>query len=550
MTLSTSYWPADRSQPVLDLTVGDALRDAAAQAPRTTALVQGAVDLAARRRWSYAELLEASERAARALLGRFAPGDRVAVWANNIPEWVILELAAGLAGITIVTVNPALRPQELAYVLGQSQADGIFLIPAYRASPMAEMVQQVRRDLPALREVVSFADWDAFCAEAAPGRALPVVSPDAAAQIQYTSGTTGFPKGAVLHHRGVVNNARLYTARLGLGRGSVFLSAMPLFHTAGCVMSVLGAAVTRGTLILPPYFDPGLMLELVAAERPGILLGAPTMFIMMLDHPDLATTDISSVRQLLTGGAVVPPALAGRVEAEFGAPLSIVFAQTEASPVITQTAPQDTAEDRAHTLGRPLPQTEVKIVDPASGQTVAPGVIGELCTRGYHVMTGYFRDPDKTAAAIDADGWLHTGDLASMDERGYCQIGGRLKDMIIRGGENIYPREIEQVLFEHPTVADVAVVGVPDAKWGEQVAAFVRPAPGRTPDPAELFAYCREHLAPHKTPRYWTVLEEFPQTPSGKIQKFVLRERFVAQGADVAIRAGGTDVPATAPPAS
>ena len=550
MTLSTSYWPADRSQPVLDLTVGDALRDAAAQAPRTTALVQGAVDPAARRRWSYAELLEASERAARALLGRFAPGDRVAVWANNIPEWVILELAAGLAGITIVTVNPALRPQELAYVLGQSQADGIFLIPAYRASPMAEMVQQVRRDLPALREVVSFADWDAFCAEAAPGRALPVVSPDAAAQIQYTSGTTGFPKGAVLHHRGVVNNARLYTARLGLGRGSVFLSAMPLFHTAGCVMSVLGAAVTRGTLILPPYFDPGLMLELVAAERPGILLGAPTMFIMMLDHPDLATTDISSVRQLLTGGAVVPPALAGRVEAEFGAPLSIVFAQTEASPVITQTAPQDTAEDRAHTLGRPLPQTEVKIVDPASGQTVAPGVIGELCTRGYHVMTGYFRDPDKTAAAIDADGWLHTGDLASMDERGYCQIGGRLKDMVIRGGENIYPREIEQVLFEHPTVADVAVVGVPDAKWGEQVAAFVRPAPGRTPDPAELFAYCREHLAPHKTPRYWTVLEEFPQTPSGKIQKFVLRERFVARGADVAIRAGGTDVPATAPPAS
>jgi acyl-CoA synthetase (AMP-forming)/AMP-acid ligase II len=550
VTLSTSYWPADRSQPVFDLTVGDALREAAADAPGTTALVQGAVDPAARRRWSYAGLLEAAERAARALLGRFAPGDRVAVWADNIPEWVILELAAGLAGITIVTVNPALRPQELGYVLGQSQADGIFLIPAYRGSPMAEMVQQVRGDLPALREVVSFADWDAFCAEAAPGRALPAVSPDAPAQIQYTSGTTGFPKGAVLRHRGVVNNARLYTARLGLERGSVVLSAMPLFHTAGCVMSVLGAAVTRGTLILPPYFDPGLLLELTAAERAEMLLGAPTMFIMMLDHPDLSTTDISSVRQLLTGGAVVPPALVSRVEAEFGAPLSIVFAQTEASPVITQTAPQDTAEDRAHTLGRPLPQTEVKIVDPASGQTVAPGVTGELCTRGYHVMTGYFRDLEKTAAAIDADGWLHTGDLASMDERGYCQIGGRLKDMIIRGGENIYPREIEQVLFEHPAVADVAVVGVPDAKWGEQVAAFVRPAPGRTPDPGELFAYCREHLAPHKTPRYWTVLEEFPQTPSGKIQKFVLRERFLAQGPDVAIRAQSPDTSAATRPAS
>ena len=207
------------------------------------------------------------------------------------------------------------------------------------------------------------------------------------------------------------------------------------------------------------------------------------MLIGMLDHPGFAATDLSSVRQLLTGGAVVPPALVGRVEAAFGAPVSIVFAQTEASPVITQTSPQDTAEDRAHTLGRPLPQTEVKITDPASGQTVAPGVIGELCTRGYHVMTGYFRDPDKTAAAIDADGWLHTGDLASMDERGYCQIGGRLKDMIIRGGENIYPREIEQVLFGHPAVADVAVVGVPDATWGEQVAAFVRPAPGQSARP-------------------------------------------------------------------
>ena len=548
MTLSVSYWVADRSQPVLDVTVGDALRDAAAEAPHTTALVEGAVDPAGRRRWSYAELAEESERAARALLGRFTPGDRVAVWANNIPEWVILELAAGLAGITIVTVNPALRPQELAYVLGQSQADGIFLIPAYRASPMAEMVQQVRGDLPALREVVSFADWEAFRAQAAPDRALPAVSPHAPAQIQYTSGTTGSPKGAVLHHRGIVNNARLYTARLGLAPGNVQLSAMPLFHTAGCVMAVLGAVATRGTLILPPYFDPGLMLELIAAERPETLAGVPTMLIGMLDHPGFAATDISSIRQLLTGGAVVPPALVGRVEAAFGAPLSIVFAQTEASPVITQTSPQDSAEDRAHTLGRPLPQTEVKITDPASGQTVGPGVTGEVCTRGYHVMTGYFRDPEMTAAAIDADSWLHTGDLASMDERGYCKVSGRLKDMIIRGGENIYPREIEQVLFGHPAVADVAVLGVPDATWGEQVAAFVRPAPGQTPDPGELSAYCREHLAPHKTPRYWTVLDEFPLTPSGKVQKFLLRERFLAQAPQVAMQAEGPDIAAGTPP--
>ena len=218
--------------------------------------------------------------------------------------------------------------------------------------------------------------------------------------------------------------------------------------------------------------------------------------------------------------------------------------------MITQTSPQDTAEDRARTLGRPLPQTEVKIADLASGQTVAPGVTGELCTRGYHVMTGYFRDPEMTAAAIDADGWLHTGDLASMDERGYFSIAGRLKDMIIRGGENIYPREIEQVLFGHPAVADVAVLGVPDAKWGEQVAAFIRPAPGQSPDPGELSAYCREHLAPHKTPRYWTVLEEFPLTPSGKVQKFLLRERFLAQAPDVTAKPDGPGIAATGPPAS
>ena len=544
-TATLAYWPADTSMALVDLTAGDALREAAAKTPQTTALVEGAVDPAGRRRWSYTELLEASERAARALLDRFAPGDRVAVWATNIPEWVILELAAALAGITVVTVNPALRPKELAYVLSQSRADGIFLVPAYRASRMAEMVEQVRGDLPALREVISFADWEPFCAEAAPDRALPTVSPHAAAQIQYTSGTTGSPKGAVLHHHGIVNNARLYTARLGLAPGNVQLSAMPLFHTAGCVMAVLGAVVTRGTLVLPPYFDPGLMLELIAAERPDTLAGVPTMLIGMLDHPGFAATDTSSIRQLYTGGAVVPPELVGRAEAAFGAPVSIVFAQTEASPVITQTAPQDSAQDRAHTLGRPLPQTQVKIIDPASGQTVAPGVIGELCTRGYHVMTGYFHDPEMTADAIDADGWLHTGDLASMDERGYCKIAGRLKDMIIRGGENIYPREIEQVLFAHPAVADVAVVGVPDATWGEQVAAFVRPAPGHTPDPHELVACCREHLAPHKTPRYWTMLQEFPLTPSGKVQKFVLRERFVAQQAATQAESPGI---AAAPP--
>jgi acyl-CoA synthetase (AMP-forming)/AMP-acid ligase II len=533
--LSTAHWPPDDSRPILEATVGDLLRMTAERAPDTVALVGGVADPAERRWLTYAELLDQSERAARALLGRFAPGDRVAIWANNIPEWVVLELAAALAGMTIVTVNPALRAEELAHVLGQSRADGIFLVPEYRGTAMAEMLETVRGDLPSLREVVSFAAWRAFCASGAPTERLPEVDPRAIAQIQYTSGTTGRPKGAALHHRGIVNNAVLYMERLGLSPGSVQLSPMPLFHTAGCVMAVLGTLVNEGTLVLPPAFDPALVLELVEAEQANYVLGVPTMLIGLLDHPRFASTDVSSVDVLLTGGAVVAPALVRRVEAAFGAPLTMVFAQTEASPSITQTAPDDDPEDRATTLGRPLPQTEVKIVDVVTGDTVAPNVVGEICTRGYHVMAGYFDDDAATAAAIDADGWLHTGDLASMDERGYCRIGGRLKDMIIRGGENIYPREIEQVLFEHEDVADVAVVGVPDSVWGEQVAAFVRPAEGRTPDPERLFAYCRERLAPHKAPRHWTVLDAFPLTPSGKVQKYLLRERFLAGGA-VAVR--------------
>jgi acyl-CoA synthetase (AMP-forming)/AMP-acid ligase II len=542
-----AYWPADRSSTVLDISVGGMLREAAAAAPGAAALVAGTARQGDRRRWTYTELLEQSEQAARALLGRFEPGERVAVWANNIPEWVMLEFAAALAGITIVTVNPALRAQELAHVLGQSKASGIFLIPEYRGIRMDPLLDEVRGGLPALREVVSFADWADFTASGSATQTLPTVNALDPAQVQYTSGTTGVPKGAVLHHRGIVNNARLTMERGGLPPGTVFLSPMPLFHAAGCVMSVLGAVAARGTLVLPPAFDPGLMLELVESERVECVLGVPTMLIGVLDHPALAATDVSSVRLLFTGGAVVPPALVTRVEAAFGAPLCIVFAQTEASPVITETAPGDAPADRAETLGRPLPHTEVKIIDVSTGDSVAPGVVGELCTRGYHVMTGYLDNPEATAEAIDADGWLHTGDLASMDERGYCRIGGRLKEMIIRGGENIYPREIEQVLFEHEDVADVAVVGIPDPVWGEQVAAVVRPAAGRTPDRDALFAYCRERLAPHKAPRHWRIVDAFPLTPSGKIKKYVLRDELIADlGAGELI--SGPDISSAAPP--
>jgi fatty-acyl-CoA synthase len=514
---------------VLEQTVGDLLRWAAEQAPDVSALVEGHPEPERRRRWTYSELLGESEQVARALLGRFTPGERVAVWANNIPEWVILEMAAALAGLTLVTVNPALRADELRHVLSQSRASGIFLRQDYRGNPMADALVGIRPALPDLRETVRFEEWPAFRASGSATEPLPEVRPGHPAQIQYTSGTTGVPKGAVLHHRGITNNARLsYVPVLGLERGDVHVNPMPLFHTAGCVLATLSSIASLGTHVLLPFFDPGLQLELTESERSVVFGGVPTMLIGLLNHPDFAGADLSSVRVALSGGAVVPPELVRRTETALGVPMCIIYAQTEASPGITMTQPGDDAQDRAETLGRPLPRIEVRIVDPRDGTTTVPaGAVGEICTRGYHVMTGYFDAPEETKAAIDAEGWLHTGDLASMDNRGYLRIGGRLKEMIIRGGENIYPREIEQVLFTHPGVLDVAVVGVPDQVWGEQVAAFIRPAPGATPSEDELAAYARAHLAPHKLPRVWVFTDEFPLTGSGKVQKFLLRDRLI-----------------------
>ena len=526
---SFSYIPADTSEPILELTVGDALRRAAATWPDRAALVAGMPDPAARRRWTYAELLHDAEQVARALLARFSPGDHVAVWAANCTEWVLLEYGAALAGLTLVTVNPAYQAAELTHVLGQSRAVGLVLAPDYRGRSLLAVAEQVRPGLPLLREVISLTKWSAFVASGDSARALPDVSPDDIAQIQYTSGTTGFPKGALLHHRGLVNNANLFARRLGAAPGDVWLNPMPLFHTAGCVLLTLGPLVTGGAHLLPPGFDPALILALFEGERVTISGGVPTMLIAFLEHPDLARRDHSSLRALICGGASVPADIVRRTVAAFGAPLSTVFGQTEASPLITQVCPDDPAELRATTVGRALPRTEVKIVDPATGATVPHGTIGEICARGYLVMRGYFDNPEATAAAIDAEGWLHTGDLATMDAEGYCRIEGRLKDMIIRGGENIYPAEIEAVLIAHHAVVDVSVVGIPDETWGEVVAAFVRPAPGQTPNADELFAYCREHLASYKTPRYWRFVEQFPQTASGKIKKYVLREQFVRE---------------------
>ena len=524
MQLTISHATGPSSPPVHDTTIGQILHAAALAAPDRAAIIEGITDVSARRQWTYAQLDVTVDQVARALLSHFKPGDHIAVWAQNIPEWIMLEFGIARAGMVIVTVNPGYQASELSYVLKQSKAVGLFCVDSFRGNPMLATALDVHAECPELREIIRFAEWDKFLASADPTTALPHVGPLDAVMIQYTSGTTGFPKGALLHHRGLVNNATHFMERMGVADGDVYVTMMPLFHTAGSVMAVLGAVAHRSTQVLVEAFEPGLALALTEQYRANAVLGVPTMLIAMLEHDNFAGTDLSALKGVCSGGSLVPEQLVRTFERELGAPFTIVFGQTECSPVATMTRPDDTMEDKSGTIGAPMPHVEVKIVDPETGDTVPIGVVGELCTRGYHVMHNYFEMPEQTAEAIDADGWLHTGDLAAMNDRGYCSIEGRLKDMIIRGGENIYPRELEELLFAHPSVGSVAVIGLPDDKWGETVAAFVRPTPGATVDKAELFAYMREHLAAQKTPRHWFVLDEFPLTGSGKIQKYKLRE--------------------------
>ncbi len=526
LTVSQTSGPSE--PPLRDLTIGGLLREVVNEVPDRRALVAGVPDPSGRREWTYAELLSDAERAARALRTRFEPGERVAIWAPNVPEWVILEFACAMAGVILVTVNPGFQARELQYVLTQSRAAGLIVVPEFRGNPMLGTATDVQLDCPELREIIRLDQWDDFLASGDDWDGE-LVDPDPMdpCMIQYTSGTTGFPKGALLFHRGLVNNGAHTGQRMGVSDGSVFILTMPLFHTGGCVLGVLTAVASRTTIVLVEMFDPGLVLELFEAYEGTAMLGVPTMLVALLEHPDFVTRDLSHIEAICSGGSTVPAALVERLEKELKAPFTIVFGQTELSPVSSMTHVTDTIADKASTIGNAMPHVEVKIIDTEIGETVPPGTVGEYCARGYLVMHGYYEMPDATTETIDADGWLHTGDLAAMDERGYLTIEGRLKDMIIRGGENIYPKELEELLFAHPTVAEVAVVGLPDDKWGEVVSAFVRPTPGATIDKGELFAYLREHLAPHKTPKHWFEVEEYPLTGSGKIQKFVLRDQWV-----------------------
>jgi len=527
--LTESYWPATGEIELRATTCGGILREAAARDPERLALID-ADDLAgARRRWTFPELLAAAERAAAVLHQRFEPGTHCAVWAGNSPEWVITQFGIALAGMVMVTVNPAYREQELAYVLRQSGARAIFCDPVYRGFDMPAAVADVRREPDCRVELaVSFDDFAAFLDDGAGGIPLPAVTPEMPAMIQYTSGTTGRPKGALLNHYSVTNNARMMALLKAQDAATVNLAVAPLFHTAGCVGNVLGTVQTGGTLLLPSAFDADSMLDLIEAEAVTYTFAVPTMLVALLAAQAGKPRDLSSLETVFSGGATVPVEIVRRVEEEFGARLIIGYGQTETSPAITHTRLSDTPIDKSETIGLALPQVEIKIIDPENGSTVPTGVAGELCTRGFLVMMGYYDMPDATAATIDRDGWLHTGDLCTMDSRGYCRITGRLKDMIIRGGENIYPREIEEILYTHPAIADIAVIGIPDDYWGEAVGAVVCFERGHEVSGDSVREFLAPRLARHKIPQHWFALDEIPTTVSGKLQKFRLVELYRA----------------------
>ena len=527
--LTESYFPAQGGPAPEPMTIGGMLRAAAARSPDRAALKELDYDGAIARTWTYRELLSDVERLARALASRHAEGARIAVYANNSPEWVLLELACALAGVTLVTVNPAYQKRELKYVLEQSRSEATYYVSSFRGNPMQAIADAVCDELPAIRHRILLTDHAALYAGEHEG-ALRTPKPDDPIQIQYTSGTTGFPKGALLHHNGLVRNGVDTMTRAGATAESVFVHNMPLFHTTGCAILVLGGLGVGATMLLAPLFDPAMIAKVIERERTDFILGVPTMLVALIDEVQKSGRDVSSTRRIMSGGAMVAPELCKKAKAVLGAPIQIVYGQTESSPVITQAWFEDSLEDLTETIGQPAPHVEVSIRDPQTNLVVPIGAQGEICARGYLIMTGYNDNPEATAAAIDAEGWLHTGDLGRMDARGYVKITGRVKEMIIRGGENLFPAEIENALLEHDAIAEVAVVGIPDDIWGEQVACFMRASHAERPDDAALKAFIRARLAPQKTPAYWIWVDEWPLTGSGKIQKFKLREGF-EQGA-------------------
>jgi fatty-acyl-CoA synthase len=529
-----SYSSGTGTTPLLGDTIGANLDRAIAAFPDREALV----DMARGRRWTYRQFGQAVDTVARGLLAKgVGKGDRVGIWAVNCPEWVLVQYATARIGAIMVNVNPAYRVHELTYALNQSGVRLLVASTTYKSSDYRSMVQQTRGDCPVLTDVVHIGDpsWDELTAAAEtvpadqPAAIQAGLSCDDPVNIQYTSGTTGFPKGATLSHHNILNNGYFVGELVGYSEVDRICLPVPFYHCFGMVMGNLAATSHGACMVIPaPTFDPAATLRAVAAERCTSLYGVPTMFIAELNLPEFASYDLSSLRTGIMAGSPCPVEVMKRVVAEMHmAQVAICYGMTETSPVSTQTRTDDDLERRTETVGRVLPHLEVKVVDPVTGRTVPRGEPGELCTRGYSVMLGYWQEPQRTAEVIDSARWMHTGDLAVMREDGYLVIVGRIKDMIIRGGENVYPREIEEFLHTHPKIADVQVVGVPDERYGEEILACVIPRDMTdAPTLEEITAFCQGRLAHFKVPRHLRIVDSFPMTVSGKVRKVELRANF------------------------
>jgi fatty-acyl-CoA synthase len=530
-----SYAQGACADPLLGETIGHNLERTAARVPDADALISCHQDV----RYTYAEFNQAVDRLAGAMLAAgLRKGDRVGVWSPNRAEWVLAQYATAKIGVILVNINPAYRTSELEYALGQSGCRWILAAPGTKSSDFVEMVSQVRPHLKALERAIFFGteEWEDLAAGGTGGAggsrpeavraAMDDLDFDDPINIQYTSGTTGFPKGATLTHHNILNNGYFVGELCGYTERDRVCIPVPLYHCFGMVLGNL-AATTHGACMVYPAetFEPEATLRACAEERCTSLYGVPTMFIAELGHERFAEYDLTPLRTGIMAGSPCPIEVMKRVSSEMGIDeMGIAFGMTETSPVTTQVRRDDTLENRCGTVGQVFPHTEIKIVDPDTGRTVERGQAGEFLARGYCVMRGYWNDPERTAEAIDDNKWMHTGDLATMDDQGYVRVVGRIKDMVIRGGENLYPREIEEFLYGHPEVADVQVIGVPDERYGEELMAWIVRRKGGEVSEEEIKEFCRGRIAHYKVPRYVKFVDSFPMTVTGKVQKFKMRE--------------------------